>query len=191
MLSRFGRLFAMELNPEARALSDLRNIVKVEEGVLPDTIPFGNQKFDLITAFDVLEHIDADLETLVALRARLAPDGKLLITVPAFEFLWSPHDESRHHKRRYRLAPLVRLVERAGYRIILANYCNFWLFPIVAAARLLDRFKGVRYQNSAQLSIPPAPLNRLLETVFASERYLHKVLRLPFGVSIVLLAQRI
>jgi SAM-dependent methyltransferase len=191
MLAQFGHLFAMELNPEARALSDRRSIAKAEEGMLPDRIPFGRQQFDLITAFDVLEHIEPDLETLVALRARLAAGGKLLLTVPAFGFLWSPHDESHHHKRRYRLAPLVRLVEHAGYRIILANYCNFWLFPIVAAARLLDRCKGVRYQNVAQLSIPPAPFNRLLEAVFASERYLHEVVRLPFGVSIILLAQRI
>ncbi len=191
MLSQFGRLFAMELNPEARALSDRRSVVKAEHGMLPDRIPFGSQQFDLITAFDVLEHIEPDLETLVALRARLATGGKLLITVPAFRFLWSPHDESHHHKRRYRLRPLIRLVERAGYRIILANYCNFWLFPMVAAARLLDRRKGVRYQNGVQLSIPPAPFNWLLEAVFASERYLHEVVRIPFGVSIVLLAQKV
>jgi SAM-dependent methyltransferase len=190
MLSQFGHLFAMELNSEARALSDQRRIVKAEEGMLPDRIPFGSQQFDLITAFDVLEHIEPDLETLIALHARLAAGGKLLITVPAFRFLWSAHDESHHHKRRYRLTPLVHLVERAGYQVILANYCNFWLFPIVAAARLLDRYKGVRYQNGAQLSIPPAPFNRLLEAVFASERYLHKAVRFPFGVSIVLLAQR-
>jgi SAM-dependent methyltransferase len=165
MLSDFGRLFAMELNPEARALSDRRSIIKAEEGILPDGIPFGNQQFDLIAAFDVLEHIEPDLESLVALRARLAVGGKLLMTVPAFRFLWGPHDESHHHKRRYRLGPFTRLVERAGYQIILANYYNFWLFPIVAAARLLDRCKSVRYQNGAQLSIPPAPINRLLEAV--------------------------
>jgi SAM-dependent methyltransferase len=180
----------MELNPEARALSDRRGVAKAEEGMLPDRIPFGRQQFDLITAFDVLEHIGPDMETLIALRARLATGGKLLITVPAFRFLWSPHDESHHHKRRYRLRPLIRLVERAGYRIIIANYYNFWLFPLVAAARLLDRCKGLRYQNDAQLSIPPVPLNWLLEVIFASERYLQEVVRLPFGVSIVLLAQK-
>jgi SAM-dependent methyltransferase len=191
MLSQFGRLFAMELDLEARALSDRRSVVMAEEGILPDRIPFGSRQFDLIAAFDVLEHIEPDLETLVALRARLATGGKLLITVPAFRFLWSRHDESHHHKRRYRLRPLIRLVERAGYRIILANYCNCWLFPLVAAARLLDGCKSLQYHNGAQLSIPPAPLNWLLEVVFASERYLHEVVRLPFGVSIVLLAQRV
>ena len=190
MLSQFGRLFAMELNAEARALSDQRGIVRAEAGMLPDRIPFGDQQFDVITAFDVLEHIEPDFETLVALHARLAVGGKL-ITVPAFPFLWSAHDESHHHKRRYTLQPLVSLIERAGYQVLLATYCNFWLFPIVAAARLLDRLKGgSRYQNSAQLSIPSDPLNRLLEAIFASERHLHGIIPFPFGVSIVLLAEK-
>lgn len=190
MLSQFGRLFAMEMNPEARALSDRRGIVRAEAGLLPDHIPFGDQKFDVIAAFDVLEHIEQDFETLAALHGRLAAGGKLLITVPAFPFLWSAHDESHHHKRRYRLKPLIRLVEDAGYRVLLASYCNFWLFPIVMAARLANRFTKRDYESSAQLSITPAPLNHLLEVVFASEQYLHGMIRLPFGVSIVLLAEK-
>jgi SAM-dependent methyltransferase len=190
MLSRFGRLFATELDTEARAFSDRRGIVKAEKGILPHQIPFGDRRFDLIAAFDVLEHLDADFETLVALHARLVDQGKLLITVPAFPFLWSAHDESHHHKRRYRLRPLVRLFERAGYRVLLASYCNFWLFPLVAAARLPDRFAGTGRQKRIDLPIPPAPLNDLLEKIFSSERYLHGIVSLPFGVSIVLLAQR-
>jgi SAM-dependent methyltransferase len=190
MLSQFGRLSAMELDAEARFLSDRRGIVKAEEGILPHRIPFGNRRFDLITAFDVLEHVEEDFETLVALRARLQPRGKLLITVPAFPFLWSAHDESHHHKRRYRLKPIIRLVERAGYRVLLANHCNFWLFPLVAAVRLRDRFARAPQANGIGLSIPPRPLNRLLQMIFLSERYLYGMVRLPFGVSIVLLAQR-
>jgi SAM-dependent methyltransferase len=189
MLSHFGRLFAMELNTSARVLSDRRGIVKAEEGRLPDHIPFGDRQFDLIAAFDVLEHIEEDLASLVALGARLASGGKLLITVPAFSFLWSRHDESHHHKRRYRLTPLAQLVDRAGFEIMLASYCNFWLFPLVATARLLDRLKRGSPKNDNQLAIPPAPLNHLLEAVFASERYLHDFVRLPFGVSIILLAR--
>lgn len=190
MLSEFGRLFAMELDAEARSFSDRRGLVKAEEGILPDRIPFGDRRFDLIAMFDVLEHVDADFETLVALRARLAPGGKLLITVPAFPFLWSAHDEMHHHKRRYRLKPLIQLIERAGYRVLLASHCNFWLFPIVAAARLPNRFVTRSRPTGTLLPIPPAPVNRLLATVFSSERFLHGVVRLPFGVSIMLVAQR-
>ncbi len=190
MLSQFGRLFAMEMDAEARALSDRRGIVKAEAGLLPEHIPFDDQRFDLIAAFDVLEHIEPDFETLAALRGRLAVGGKLLITVPAFPFLWSTHDESHHHKRRYRLKPLTRLVEHAGYRVLLASYCNFWLFPIVMAARLAATVARRRSQNGAQLSMPPTPLNHLLRVIFASERYLYGIVRLPFGVSIVLLAEK-
>lgn len=188
MLARFGRVHPMELNAEARAISDKRNLAKAAEGMLPEQIPFGAQKFDLITMFDVLEHIERDLDTLTALRARLSDNGYLLITVPAFPSLWSSHDAIHHHKRRYRLPQLVQLAERAGYAVRLVTYSNFWLFPMVSAARFLERLRGERHQAGPLLAIPRAPLNRLLEVVFASERHLIGVLRAPFGVSIVLLA---
>lgn len=190
MLARFGRVYAMELNAAARAMSDQRNIAKAEEGSLPDQIPFGSQNFDLITAFDVLEHIERDYDTLTALRRRLCTNGHLLITVPAFPFLWSSHDEIHHHKRRYRLEPLVQLVTRAGFDVRLATYSNFWLFPMILAARLLARLIGERHRDRPLLTIPPAPVNRLLQAVFASERHLWSLLRVPFGVSIVLVADR-
>ncbi len=195
MLAEYGKVYAMEMDEQARALASSRNIVKVEEGILPGSIPFAPQQFDLAVMCDVLEHVDEDYETLVALAARLNKGGRLLITVPAFQFLWSQHDTHHHHKRRYRLGKLKQLVERAGYTVSFSSYINFWLFPLIAVARLLDHNFGgksgiVKPAENMELTIPPAPVNTLLEKVFSSERLLLDRMRLPFGVSILLLAQK-
>jgi SAM-dependent methyltransferase len=196
MLSEFGTVFAVEMDEHARALANARGVVVVEAGTLPDKIPFAAQQFDLAVLFDVLEHVEQDAETLVALHKRLATGGKLLLTVPAFQFLWSQHDTAHHHKRRYSLAPLITLVESAGYKVTFATYINFWLFPLIAAVRALDRISGGRllggkHTENTELKVPPSPINRLLEWVFASEACVIDIMRLPFGVSIVLLAQKI
>ena len=195
MLSQFGSLFAMEMNASARALAARNNAVTIEDGLLPDKIPYGDQKFDLVTMFDVLEHVERDFDTLRALQERLVPNGKILLTVPAFMFLWSGHDGFNHHKRRYRLPQLVDLCERAGFKVLRASYMNFWLFPLIAAVRIFDRLTHSRIvaknsDSNVEMGIPPAPINWLLEEIFASETYLLDIMRLPFGVSIVLTAQK-
>ena len=193
MLSSYGTLYAMEMDDGARALANAKGLVNVESGMLPANLPFAQQQFDLAVMFDVLEHVEQDFDALVALHHRLQPGGRLLLTVPAFELLWSAHDEMHHHKRRYSLAPLILLVERAGYKVTFASYINFWLFPLIALLRLLGRLSpGTREkQENAELKIPPAALNGLLERVFASEARLTDRFRLPFGVSIILLSQKL
>lgn len=196
MLSRFGIVYAMELDAEARTLANQRGIVAVEEGELPARIPFGDRLFDLVVLFDVLEHIEQDYSTLQAINARLAPGGNLLLTVPAFEAVWSMHDTMHHHKRRYGLSPLIRLLERSGYKVTFASYINFWLFPIIALVRVSDRLCGGRLlgnkpDHNTELSIPPSLINMLLEKIFASESWIIKRLRLPIGASIILVAQNV
>ncbi len=195
MLAAIGRVKGMELDAEARALANARGIITVEPGELPGKIPFGGERFDLAVMFDVLEHIEQDYSTLRAIHARLAEGGKLLLTVPAFELLWSMHDTMHHHKRRYGLSPLIRLVERAGYKVTFASYINFWLFPLIALVRIFDRITGGKVigkksDSNTELHIPPAPINGLLEKIFASEAGIIRHLRLPFGVSIILVAEK-
>ena len=96
MLSAFGKVYGMEMDEEARRLASKRGIVTVEEGELPEKIPFGDQRFDLVAMCDVLEHIEQDFSALTAIHARLKPSGKLLLTVPAFELLWGMHDTMHH-----------------------------------------------------------------------------------------------
>lgn len=192
MLSRFGRLSALELDDDARALASGRGIVEVCSGRLPDRIPF-DQDFDLIVALDVIEHIEDDLAALGSLVAKLAPGGRLVVTVPAFMFLWSEHDEINHHFRRYRRSELSRRLAQAGLAVHHLTYFNTILLPLVVADRMLQRLRPAPPPHRAgrgDLRLPGPTLNRTLESLFAAERRLVSSRTLPFGVSILAVAGR-
>ncbi|MBE9207298.1 class I SAM-dependent methyltransferase [Nostoc sp. LEGE 06077] len=191
MLARYGEVAAMELDETACQLANERRVTTVQQGSLPDKIPFTSQ-YDLIVILDVLEHIDDDLSALEALSTRLKPNSWLLITVPAYQFLWSYHDEINYHKRRYTLKKLQRVVKQAGYSVCYGSYFNTWLFPLVAGVRLLKNLLKLdkKADASSDLNLPAKPINKFLTFLFASERYLINRVSLPFGVSVVLLAQK-
>ncbi len=192
MLSEFGSVVGAELNEHAAQLAYERGLAPVVRGKLPDGLPLDAGVFQCVTLLDVLEHIDDDHATLNAVNRLLAPAGQLLITVPAFPFLWGAHDVAHHHQRRYRAKGMRQLLETTGYEITTLSYCNIWLFPIVAIVRLLRRClpDGEAGGNAgAELSLPPVPVNTLLARVFASERHWLRM-GLPFGVSLVVLAKK-
>ncbi|MBO3462159.1 class I SAM-dependent methyltransferase [Aetokthonos hydrillicola Thurmond2011] len=191
MLARHGNLDAMELEAMACKLANERQVVQVQLGSLPDNIPF-TDKYDLILMLDVLEHLDDDAQALRTLHSRLKPGGWLLITVPAYQFLWSEHDDINHHKRRYVLKGLKQVVSQAGYSIRYSSYFNSFLFPIVAGVRIIKKLirSNTNSGNSNDLLLPPKPINQFLSLLFASERHLMDRFSLPFGVSVLLLAQK-
>lgn len=189
MLAGFGEVIGAEYDAGAAALARARGVCPVVCAGLPDAMPFAPQAFRLVTLLDVLEHLDDDRASLRTLGGLLAPGGNLLLTVPAFPFLWGPHDEQHHHRRRYRAAGLRAVIEAAGLRLRWLSYYNSALFPAVAAVRLLHRALP-RGEVGGELALPPAPVNRLLETLFAAERHLLGRLRLPVGVSLIVLAEK-
>lgn len=185
MLARHGQVYGMETNEQALDLAAAKGSGRIAAGRLPEPIPFADQKFDLITLLDVLEHLDEDVAALSALRARLKPGGWLLITVPAYPFLWSLHDELHHHKRRYVARGLRTVIQDSGLRVQYLSYFNTWLFPLVATARLC----GTGSRRSGVLSMPNKFINSLLTRIFASERWLLGRIALPAGVSLLALAR--
>lgn len=178
MLSRFGTVVAMEADDDARAIALEKTARRfdIRPGRCPDRIPFDRASFDLVCLFDVLEHIEEDVATLRAVGALLAPGARALITVPAYRWLWSAHDEFLHHKRRYTARELRAKALEAGLKVARLSYFNTLLFPLAAAARLLQQ-KGT--------ALPPAPVNRALEAIFSAERFVVGRLTLPFGVSLL------
>lgn len=187
LLSEFGRVRAMELDDSARAFALGRGPIEIQSGKLPGPIPFGADRFDLIVLMDVLEHLEYDGESLKALRARCRPGGKLYATVPAFPILWSRHDETHHHFRRYDRKALRAVAEAAGWRVSFMSYYNAWLFPPVACVRLAQR---VFKTTGDDFKIPFAPLNWALAEIFGSEKYVLKAgLRFPVGISLVMIAE--
>ena len=187
MLARHGRVYGMETNAQALELAAAKGAGQIAAGRLPAPIPFDDQKFDLIALLDVMEHLNEDAAALSALRARLKPGGWLLITVPAYPFLWSRHDELHHHKRRYVARDLRAVIGAAGLHVHYLSYFNTCLFPLIAAARLARLGRG----HSGDLSMPNKFINALLTKIFASEHLLLGRVALPFGVSLLALARNL
>lgn len=184
LLGAFGRLTCVEQDESALSMARERGLAPVLEGGLPDSLPAFPGDFDLICLFDVIEHVENDAASLQTLRAHLKPGGKIVLTVPAFPFLWSQHDDENRHFRRYRRRDMVRLVGEGGLKLEYASYFNFWLFPPVAAVRLFR--KVIPYRESwKDMRKPRNKINRILERIFASERHLVGRLQLPFGISLI------
>jgi SAM-dependent methyltransferase len=189
MLTQFGHVSALEMDASALAFSKLKAGERVEfrHGSAPDGISFPPNSFDLICMLDVLEHIDQDAETLNALRRLLKPGGQILITVPAYQWLWSSHDEFLHHKRRYSRPALNRLMIECGYEPLRMTYFNTFLLPLVAIVRLKERLSDAKSPTGHE--VPRKILNDALRRIFSSESKLLAHLDLPFGVSLLTIAR--
>ncbi len=186
MLSRHGWFVGSELN--ASALAYARRRLDRLVGARSEQLPFRDGAFDAIFACDVLEHVSDDASALSEMRRVCRNNGQLILTVPAFQWLWSDHDEINHHQRRYTRPGLAAALARTGWRIDRLSYFNTLLFPPIALARLLG---GRRRQGppKSDLSRPlPRPVSRLLEGIFASERSLLSRCDLPVGVSLLAVA---
>lgn len=189
MLSQHGRLSAMEYDPTARQLADALGICPVQAGGLPDDLPYAAQSFDLVCMLDVLEHIEDDQAALASVLRLLKPGGRLLLTVPAYQWLWSGHDTDHAHFRRYTVGGLRRVARRAGWVVDRAAYFNTLLFPAVAAVRLADKL--LRRPHGTGTQLPPPRVNTLLTKLLRSERHVVAGFGgFPVGVSAMALLRR-
>ena len=186
-LSRLGEVVAMEPDREAVRFAERQLGIQVLQGELPDDIPFEGP-FDVVTLLDVLEHIDDDRAALDAIHRRLAPEGLLLLNVPALSWLWSGHDVVLHHKRRYHLEPLLALLEERRFKILRASYWTTALLPLVMAQRLASKLR--RKEATYDVRVPARPVNRLLSGVMQAEQLALRHVDLPIGSSIAVLCQR-
>ena len=143
-----------------------------------------------MTLFDVLEHLDDDAEALRKAASLLNETGRLVLTVPAHRFLWSPHDEINRHRRRYSFGGLRDCLLGSGLEIQRMTYFNTLLFPVVWGARLLRRGLAPKGDRRSDFRIQGDWINNLLSALFGSERFLLRRIDLPFGVSILAVAGR-
>ena len=149
-----------------------------------EALPFEDARFDLILATDVLEHVPRDDLALGELRRVAAPGARLLVTVPAYHWLWSQHDDSHHHLRRYTAARLRARVVPAGWRPALQTYFNTALLPPIALVRMLARRRAPS-NGRTDYQLTGGALNRLLALPMRGEAALiERGARLPAGVSI-------
>jgi SAM-dependent methyltransferase len=183
MLGRHGELCAMESDDFARQHACEASGLAVRAGHLPDAVPFADGSFDLVCLLDVLEHIDDDCAALRRVRTLLRPGGRVLLTVPAYQWLYGAHDRAHHHRRRYSAREVRRKARQAGFEVQRCGYFNTLLLPLVVARRLGQR--AGQATDSGDAALPGPALNRLLHAVFSSERWLVPRLLFPFGTSVL------
>lgn len=196
-LEAHGDAIGLDTSSQAIGYARERGVKRLVQGSITAP-PFRAGSFDCVVSLDVIEHVDDDIGILKKLHEVVKPGGFLVITVPAFKTLWSEHDEINQHKRRYRANELSELITDAGFDIQRVTYCNTALFLPVLATRkgknLLRSLRKSRRANPDALESDlieyPGPINTALYWLLRAETKLMQHTNLPFGVSILAVAQR-
>jgi len=187
MLNRFGDAEGVDVSTAALEFCRARGLDRVHQGAAEE-LPFGDAEFDLVTALDVVEHLDDDVAGLREMHRVLRRGGYALLFVPAFMWLWGVQDDISHHRRRYTRAGLERAVREAGFEIVRFTYANLLFFPPILLGRCLMRLTGLRPSSENNLTV--GALNGPLGRVFGAESSILRYLNLPLGVSAICVARR-
>lgn len=184
-LVNYGSVSGLELDPDAAAFAASRGCGEVKVGRLEE-LPWEDGSFDLITCLDVIEHTPDDRRALAELRRVTSAGGTLLLTVPAYQALWSLHDAANHHYRRYSRSGLRVAALEAGWRLVRMTSFNSLLLPVAAAVRLLQRRRKPDSNYNPELNLGPAWLNSVMERPLRAEaRWLERGGTLPMGLSLL------
>ena len=188
MLSDYGDAEGVDISKDALAFCRERGLDKVKLGA-GEELPYDDGTFDLVTAFDVVEHMDDDLAGLREMRRVLRPGGRVLLFVPTFMFLWGVQDDVSNHRRRYRLPELRRVLEQAGFEIERSTYANITFFLPILFVRKLMRLTGVKAETENNINV--SALNGVLGKVLGAESVVLKYMDIPFGVSGLCVARKL
>lgn len=166
--------------------SGIKNL-KVGTG---NKIDHTDESFDLVTAFDVLEHLDNEQPTVRELTRILKPGGRIIISVPAYDWLWGIQDEVSHHFRRYTVKSLSRVFkEPRELKIVEKTYFNTFLFLPIAVVRLISKWFNI-YNRESDFELGGRVLNAIFYFIFNLEFYFLKFMSFPFGVSILFILEK-
>ncbi len=188
MLSKYGDVVSVEYDEECCKFLKEKTGIEAINASLTE-LPFEASSFDLVCAFDVIEHIENDVLAVAEIERVLKPNGHYFITVPAFQFLWSNHDVVNHHFRRYTKKNFNALFKQ--FEIQFSSYFNFWLFFPIAIVRFIlnllpNRKEGSTSGSDNEVLSSSGLLNSILKFIFKSERYFLRLgIRFPVGVSIL------
>ncbi len=188
MLAEYGSVEGVDISPQAVEFCHQRGLDSVKLGAA-EQLPYESDSFELVTALDVVEHLDDDVAGLREMSRVLRHNGRLLLFVPAFMFLWGVQDDVSNHRRRYTLPTLLRAVETAGFSVEWSSYANISFFLPVLLVRSMMRWLGLRAATEYGINI--SLLNEAFGRLFAAERFILKRWRFPFGVSAVCIARRV
>ena len=186
MLSEFGTVYYYDQNKDIVNQNkkrfnsnNFKHINKLKKST---------KKFDLIVALDVIEHIEDDKKIIKILSNKLKKNGKILITVPAYNFLFSSKDIDLEHKRRYNMKSIVSIL-RKYFIIEKKTYFNFFLAPLIAASIILLNFLSFKFIDKVEKK-PNIIINLIFKKIFTFEKYLIGFMTLPFGISIFIYGKK-
>ena len=182
--NKAGKASGVDISEKAIGFCRERGLSDVTFGPVED-LPYEENTFDIVTALDVLEHVSEPVEVLREMRKVLKPDGKIVMTVPAFRILWSQHDEALCHLRRYKKKVLLHDLSEAGLEVEKVGYLFFTSFFVVAPIRLIRRlFVPKGKARSDTTTLPPKFFNAILKVLFKAEMKIAMKCGLPLGTSL-------
>jgi SAM-dependent methyltransferase len=186
MLKQFGEAEGVDVSDDALEFCRLKGL-KVHKG-LAESLPFADETFDLVTALDVVEHLDDDIAGLKEMSRVLKKDGKTLIFVPAFMWLWGVQDDISNHRIRYTREQIVERLKAADFIVERATYANITFFLPILFGRFLMKVTGIKPESENNVNI--SALNGIFGKIFSAEKYWLNKSNFPFGVSIVIIAKK-
>ncbi|MFL6229015.1 MAG: class I SAM-dependent methyltransferase [Pyrinomonadaceae bacterium] len=188
MLAQFGDAEGVDVSDDALAFCRARGLSNVARGAA-ESLPYADETFDLVTALDVVEHLDDDLAGLSEMRRVLRPQGRVLLFVPAFMWLWGVQDDVSHHRRRYTLPQLRARVEAAGLAVERGTYANLTFFAPILLTRLAMRATGARPASENKINV--TALNGALGRILGAEARWLRRFNFPVGVSAICVARKV
>jgi SAM-dependent methyltransferase len=186
MLKNFGEAEGVDVSDDALEFCKLKGL-KAHKG-LAENLPFADESFDVVTALDVVEHLDDDIAGLKEMRRVMKKDGRSLIFVPAFMWLWGVQDDISNHRIRYTKKQIVERLEKAGFEVERATYANWTFFAPILAGRVVMKVTGIKPESENNVNV--SALNGIFGKIFSAERLWLKNFDFPFGVSIVVVAKK-
>ncbi|CAN5468403.1 MAG: class I SAM-dependent methyltransferase [Acidobacteriota bacterium] len=186
MLAQFGEAEGVDVSDDALEFCRQKGL-KAQKG-LAEALPFDDESYNIVTALDVIEHLDDDIAGLKEMFRILRPGGKTLIFVPAFMWLWGVQDDISNHRIRYTKKQIIERLEAAGFEIERATYANWTFFIPILAGRKLMKITGIKPESENNVNVPA--LNGIFGKLFGAERIWLKNFDFPFGVSIIVIAKK-
>lgn len=189
LFQKFGTVFGVDASPDAVQYCRQRGFLNVQKG-RAETLPFPDQTFDMVAAVELLEHMADDEKVLGEFLRVLKSGGRLFLTVPAYQFLWTEHDDALGHQRRYTLGGLRDKLQRSGFVIEKGTYMVCLTSPLFFYRLVKKLFRRNKREPKTSYVRVPNFLNKVLVFPFFLEAKIVQIGRLPFGTSIMLVARR-